>query len=502
MRCPKCGREIPDNSKLCRYCGNPIAEIRIDLDGGFSGTGVTDQTKIIPETGSRYQPDETSVWDAGSGSRGARIPEDGTDYDVTGYADDPCAETDTEDSCPGRENAWRSPDSRRSGNYGKGSYREGNRDYRNENRGNGGRNRDRSSGKRKKSGKGKLVACLLCIAAALIVILVLWWKLTHTGNSTPVVVSSSSAEDVDMSQYQNADLNGVDHQTVTADGTLLITADGQGFLQMDPPVSVFADTSDGKQAYLSTVRSLRLLPSGSTTVASVSEYSGQKIEVTGVLSINESQEPCLTLFQVIPRETAAAPTAAAVATATPTPEATDTPTPTPTVSPLTPDKTSAVTAEPTSTPTASPTAAPSPTEEAKTTLTYRLVSEDCTWEQAFQEAKNAGGRLAAVDSEEKYRQIISQIQSQGLTGTLFYVGGRRSPSDMNYYWVNASNQTSGEAIENFWAAGEPDATEEETASNGTVVLIGSDGLHDGDDNYLSAHPDQSGRIGYIIEIDS
>ena len=144
MRCPKCGREIPDNSKLCRYCGNPIAEIRIDLDGGFSGTGVTDQTKIIPETGSRYQPDETSVWDAGSGSRGARIPEDGTDYDVTGYADDPCAETDTEDSCPGRENARRSPDSRRSGNYGKGSYREGNRDYRNENRGKGSRNRDRS----------------------------------------------------------------------------------------------------------------------------------------------------------------------------------------------------------------------------------------------------------------------------------------------------------------------------------------------------------------------
>lgn len=498
MRCPKCGREIPDNSKLCRYCGHPIAEISIDLDGGLSGTGVQDRTKIIPEAGSGYEADPASARDGGTGRRGGQIPEDGTDYDVTGYADDPCAGTDAEDSYSydRRESARRSPD----------TGRDCRRNYRNENRngnyGNGDRNRSRASGKRKKSGKGKLVACLLCIAAVLIVILVLWWKLTHTGNSTPVVVSSSSEDNTDMSLYQSADLNGVDNQTVTADGTLLITSDGQGFLQMDPAVSVFADTADGKQAYLSTVRSLRLLPSGSTTVSSVSEYSGQKIEVTGVLSINESQEPCLTLFQVIPLETTAAPTDTAVVTATPTPEATDTPTPTPTVSPLTPDKTSAVTAEPTSTPTPTPTATPTPTEEAETTATYRLVTGDCTWEQAFQEAKNAGGRLAVVDSEEKYQQIVSQIQSSGLTGTLFYVGGRRSPSDMKYYWVNASNQTSGEAIETFWAAGEPDATEEETASNGTVVLIGSDGLHDGDDNYLSSNPDQSGRIGYIIEIDS
>ncbi len=494
MRCPKCGREIPDNSKLCRYCGHPIAEISIELDGGLSGTGVQDRTKIIPEAGSGYGADPASARDGGTGRRGGQIPEDGTDYDVTGYADDPYAGTDAEDSYSydRRESARRSPD----------TGRDGSRNYRNGNYGNGDKNRSRASGKRKKSGKGKLVACLLCIAAVLIVILVLWWKLTHTGNSTPVVVSSSSEDNTDMSLYQSADLNGVDNQTVTADGTLLITSDGQGFLQMNPAVSVFADTADGKQAYLSTVRSLRLLPSGSTTVSSVSEYSGQKIEVTGVLSINESQEPCLTLFQVIPLETTAAPTDAAVVTATPTPEVTDTPTPTPTVSPLTPDKTSAVTAEPTSTPTPTPTATPAPTEEAETTATYRLVTGDCTWEQAFQEAKNAGGRLAVVDSEEKYQQIVSQIKSQGLTGTLFYVGGRRSPSDMKYYWVNASNQTSGEAIETFWAAGEPDATEEETASNGTVVLIGSDGLHDGDDNYLSSNPDQSGRIGYIIEIDS
>ena len=56
---------------------------------------------------------------------------------------------------------------------------------------------------------------------------------------------------------------------------------------------------------------------------------------------------------------------------------------------------------------------------------YRLVVSDCSWTQAFQNAKAAGGRLATFETEEEYQAIIQQITQAGLSYINFRIGGRR-----------------------------------------------------------------------------
>lgn len=175
----------------------------------------------------------------------------------------------------------------------------------------------------------------------------------------------------------------------------------------------------------------------------------------------------------------------------PQPEATDTPTPTP---------------KKTSTPTPVPTYDP----EEGGVHRYEFAVDDCTWTEAFQKAKQKGGYLARINSQEEWDYIVSELNRQNLTKIQFRIGGRRDLDSREYYWADEENQLYGEQINtpsywcsSVWLEGEPsfqDGTVQEEYLD--ICFISSENrwvLNDVPDDILSSVSYYKGRIGYIIE---
>ena len=165
---------------------------------------------------------------------------------------------------------------------------------------------------------------------------------------------------------------------------------------------------------------------------------------------------------------------------------------------------------PTVRPTATPTPVPTYDPEEGGVHRYEYVVRDCTWREAFQEAKSKGGYLARINSREEYDAILAEINSRGLTEIHFRIGGRREAGSQEYYWVDENNQLYGEVVNasdywcsTEWMSGEPsfqDGTTEEDCLD--ICYIQSDGkwyFNDVPDDILATVPYYSGKLGYIVE---
>ena len=93
---------------------------------------------------------------------------------------------------------------------------------------------------------------------------------------------------------------------------------------------------------------------------------------------------------------------------------------------------------------------------------YDFVLDNCTWTQAFQRAKNAGGQLVRIETAAEYDAIRDEIAQRGLEYVMFRVGARRNENSADFYWVDGNNKFTGRplnrTLENIgaqWAAGEP-----------------------------------------------
>ena len=144
--------------------------------------------------------------------------------------------------------------------------------------------------------------------------------------------------------------------------------------------------------------------------------------------------------------------------------------------------------------------------------TYQLVVDDCTWTEAFYKAKDAGGYLAHINSQEEFDTIISQIYREGKDSIQFRIGGRRDFSSHKYYWVDENNETYGDVLNNTsywaygqWMKGEPSYLDGSVAESYVDFYFFKQEnrwvWNDVPDDIIAIVPGYRGKLGYVIEFD-
>lgn len=166
---------------------------------------------------------------------------------------------------------------------------------------------------------------------------------------------------------------------------------------------------------------------------------------------------------------------------------------------------------------------------------YEAYVEDVTWPEAFERAKEKGGRLAIVRNENEWNKICTALDQISSTKVNYYIGAARDTSIDNgpYYWVydvemdgpdsyrfryfNDSNVAQQTSLSGHWLSEEPSYQDTVSLSSGGTATVqeccltilrpaGGTGwwLNDASDYLLDAYPagyDFHGKIGYVVEYD-
>lgn len=148
---------------------------------------------------------------------------------------------------------------------------------------------------------------------------------------------------------------------------------------------------------------------------------------------------------------------------------------------------------------------------------YEYIRDDCSWTQALQKAKEAGGYLARINTREEYDYILSEIAAQnyGDKPPQFRIGGRRDPAGQDYFWVDENNQFLEDEkplnganywAKNEWMTGEPSYRDGDLEEEYMVIHFFKTEnrwtWNDVPDDVVGLFPENAGRMGFIIEYDN
>ncbi len=138
--------------------------------------------------------------------------------------------------------------------------------------------------------------------------------------------------------------------------------------------------------------------------------------------------------------------------------------------------------------------------------TYEIVASDLSWSEANEAAREAGGHLATITSEEEYEVICALADESGLK--YLWLGAALTSDEM--VWGEDGCWITGEAWSfDVWYPGEPsladaDGTQEFCLCLWNAAYDGADigwTMNDQRDKLVEDFPSVSGKVGYVIEFD-
>ena len=147
---------------------------------------------------------------------------------------------------------------------------------------------------------------------------------------------------------------------------------------------------------------------------------------------------------------------------------------------------------------------------------YEFVVDDVSWDDAFKRAKENGGYLAILTSDEEYGEIKQQMENEQLTDILFYVAFEDNKDGFPEWWVypNGAREAANVMLSDHYQYDDsefPDdsKTDFQVGIEGREVGIMKYSKTDKDlylyicsDNLPEYDERFSGMTGYIIEYDN
>lgn len=145
---------------------------------------------------------------------------------------------------------------------------------------------------------------------------------------------------------------------------------------------------------------------------------------------------------------------------------------------------------------------------------YDFITDDITWEEAWQEAIIRGGYLVHIDTEEEEQYLEDRLSKMLNPALCYYIGGKREAGSEEYYWVapdgtqGMSELTWDSVCKKHWLEGEPSFYDETTGIEEMYMdflyLKKKDKwfLNDAPNDMIAASEAWSGKIGYIVEYDN
>ena len=144
---------------------------------------------------------------------------------------------------------------------------------------------------------------------------------------------------------------------------------------------------------------------------------------------------------------------------------------------------------------------------------YQLVVKDLTWEEAYEEAKNAGGYLAHFDSADELNKVAAEyLNTESVQKLKLWIGGRRDADSGNYYWIQADGSfdttlLNSPAFSSCWYPGEPSFRDSSLNLDEMYMEMfyyqdaGKWVWNDAPDNIIAAVSSYAGSVGYLEEFD-